>query len=398
MSGINLSDNADDLIRQSWDLRLQDESQERDILTELAGTYNPKDQAVPNGIVMNVSLNGVNTENIGLLMDLVGAGTQGDGTVTTESQILKFFKTYAANVRHGVPNDMFGRNANLLEPYDMLGRATGQIAKWMKAREGKHARQAAVERISDNLVLAPHSLTAAWNRHIIIKNLTNAQQPAYSNTLNTYTSNIYSALGTAGSSDSALPDPEFLTRMNYYASSQFKIKPQNDGTYIGLMPSRSLQYLMNLGDTTSLASLQRTALSNKYAEMAFMQSPGQVGNVVMIEDPRAPILVRDTADTSVTAYFRDVGSTDDRSSYSNSGTTTVYDAIILLGKSGLTKSTAMKLRFDEDYSDVGRIRELVASQTYGYQVTEFDSDTQSATSRIGQNCMLFLSYAGSLTT
>lgn len=398
MSGIRLEDNAAQLVRESWDLRLQDESQERDILTEVAGTYNPKDNSVPNGIVMNVDLKGVNNMQIGLLMDLTAAGTQGDGTVTTEAQVLKYFNTYAANVRHGVPNDMFGREANLLEPYDMLGRATGQIAKWMKAREGKHARQACVQRISDNLVLAPNSLTAGLNRHINIKNLTNAQQPAYSATLNTYTSNVYTALGTAGTSSAAYLTPQYLTRIPYYAASIYKIKPMNDGTYILLTGSRNLQNLMNLGDTTSLASLQRTALSTKYAEQAFMQSPGQVGSVVLIEDPRYPILVRDTADTSVRAYYRDVGDTDDRNSYTISGTTTVYDVDILLGKGGLTKSTAMKLRFDEDYSDVGRIRELVASQTYGYQVTEFDNDSQTATSRIGQNCALFVSCAGTLTT
>ena len=398
MSGIRLEDNNVALIREGWNAELQEESQERDVLTALTGTYSEKTRALPNGIVMDVPMKGVNTMSIGLLLDLVGAGTQGDVTVTTEAQALKFMTVYAANVRHGVTNDMFGREAELLAFYDMIGRANKQIGKWMMARMGKHLRQAHLENISDNLELAPHSLTPEWNRHIIGKNLTDAQQPAYDATLADYTSNLYSAIGTAGTSSSAVANAGFFNHMAYYLTSVWKTMPMNDGSYIALVPSRQKRHLMNLSDTASLASLQRSSLSEKYVNMAFGGVLGDIGPIVLVEDPRAPILVRDTSDTSVTAYYRDVGTTDNRTSYSNSGTTLVYDAIGLWGKSAVTRGRMMNLRYDDEPSDVGRIRQLVASQTYGCKVTEFDNTTETDSTRLGQNSGVAFAYSGSITS
>jgi len=203
---------------------------------------------------------------------------------------------------------------------------------------------------------------------------------------------------TAGTTSSAQPTAGYFNKIDYYATAVWKTEALNDGSYIVLVGSRLKTYLMNLSDTASLASLQRTALSQKYVDMAFGNVMGQIGNCVLIEDPRYPILVRDTADTSVTAYYRDVGSTDDRTSYSNTGTTTVYDVMPVLGKGALTIGRMMRLRYDDELSDVGRIRELVASQTYGCKVTEFDNTTQTDTSRIGQNCGLAVAYSGTVTT
>ena len=398
MSGLRMEDNAVAAIRNGWNADLQEESQEFDVLTALTGVYNEKLRTVPNGIIMDVDMKGINSMTLSLLMDLTAAGTQGDGTVTTEAQVIKFISLYAANVRHGVTNDMFGREAEIQSFYDMIGRANSQIGKWMAARMGKHLRQAMLEKNSDNLEVTPHSLTSGWNRHFVIKNLTDAQQPAYSATLNTYTSNLYSAFGTAGTTSSAVSTAGFFNKLAYYATAVFKLGAQDDGTYIALVPSRQKQHLVNLSDTASLSSLQRTALSDKYVNMAFGGVMGALGPIILVEDFRNPILVRDTSGSTLTAYYRDVGATDDRTSYSNAGTTTVYDAIPILGKGGVVRGRMMDLRYDDELSDVGKVRQLVASQTYGCQVAEYDADTASATSRIGQNMMIGAAYSGSITT
>jgi hypothetical protein len=394
---VRLEDNNTNLVRAAWNADLMEESQEMDIITMLTGTYNEKARTIPNGVIMEVDMAGFNTMTLGLLMDLTAAGTQGDGPVITEAQVLKNMQIHAANVRHGVTNDMFGREASLLSFFDVLGRANGQIGKWMKARQGKHIRQSLVENISDNLLLAPHSLALGWNRHILCRNLTDAQQPVYDPTIGTYNTNLYNALGTAGTTSAAVSGPSFFNKISYYATSVWKTKPLDDGTYIALVPSRQKQALMALGVSGSLAELQRTALSDKYASQAFNTILGQIGNLVLAEDPRGAIIVRDAGAVTVTAYFRDVGDTDNRQSYSNGGNISVYDTIPILGKGAVVKGQMMKLRYDDELSDVGKVRQLVASQTYGCQILEYDNATTTATSRVGQNAALALAYSGTIT-
>jgi hypothetical protein len=55
-------------------------------------------------------------------------------------------------------------------------------------------------------------------------------------------------------------------------------------------------------------------------------------------------------------------------------------------------------RYDDDTFDIGKTQVIGMSTTYGFQVTEFDDDTATDSSRIGQNCGVILDYSGNLTT
>mgnify|MGYP001575307996 CR=1 FL=1 len=71
---------GDQLLQQSWEAMLWEESQEQDIFTALTGTYSDSERKMPDGIVNRVMLQkGMNSHTIGMLLDLVGAGIQGAG-------------------------------------------------------------------------------------------------------------------------------------------------------------------------------------------------------------------------------------------------------------------------------------------------------------------------------
>jgi hypothetical protein len=398
--GYRISD-GDMLLKEGWEAELHEESQEQDVLSGLTGTYSEKTEKVPDSVVMRVMLQpGETARTIPLLLDLNGAGVQGAGvpiTDSAESMRTRGFRVTANDVRHLVDNERFGLYAHRNSYLKLLEKANPALAKWLKARIGKHKRQAMVQRISDNLQEAPTSLSVGWNKNILVKNVAYGDQPDYDSTLSDYTSSIITSLIAAGETSAAFADADFFSDLAYWVTNVWKIAPLDNGTYICLVPARQAVYLKRLSSSDGIAGLQRTAFSEALAKMSFQQVLGQIGPLVLVVDDRAPIMVRNTATASLTAYYRDVGDTDGRSAYANTGNNRVYDVMPILGKGAITETIAMKPRYDDDLVDVGRKVLLAMSTTYGYQVTEFDADTATDSTRKAQNCALALFYSGSAT-
>ena len=234
--------NTDALLRETWEAELWDEMQENDIFTGLTGTYSESNKQMADGIVQRVTLaNGSNQHTIGMILDLNGAGRQGAGINLvgfTETMATRRFTVYSNDVRHGVDNETYGLYAHRNSAYNIMERVNPLLGRWLKARRGKHIRQALLERISDNLEQAPTSLTSGWNRHILVKNVAHGSQPAYDSTLADYTANINTALGTAGTTSAAELDVDFLTHLEYFATVVWKLMPLDSGNYIVTVPAR----------------------------------------------------------------------------------------------------------------------------------------------------------------
>jgi hypothetical protein len=393
--------NSDALLQQTWEDILWEESQEQDIFTGLSGTFSDDNGNLPDSIVQNVNLQpGSNQHTIGMILDLTGSGRQGAGINLvgyTETMVTRRFTVYANDVRHGVDTEQYGLYAHRNEAYGILKKVNPLLGKWLKARRGKHIRQALLETVSDNLTASPTSLTNKWNRHIFVKNAAITSQPTYDNTLANYTANIVAALSSAGTSTSANVDTNFFTTLEYYVTNVWKMMPLDDGSYIVTVPSRQAVFLKQLQSSTSFAGLQRLSLVQKYVEAAYGQYLMQFGRFHMVVDDRAPVINYNTSTSVLTTAYRDVGSTDSRSSYTNTGSNRVFDVGYVLGKAAVTCTTAMKPRYDDDITDFNRLRSIGVSTTYGYQVTEFEAETATTTSRIGQNCAVWLAYSGNLT-
>lgn len=395
-------DTGDLLLKQGWENELYEESQEQDVLEGLTGTYSEKSEKVPDGVVMRVTLEpGETARNIGLLLDLNGAGVQGAGKPITnyaEAMRTRAFSATANDVRHLVDSERFGLYAHRNAYLGLLEKANPALGKWLKARRGKHKRQALLERFSDNLIEAPTSLTTGWNKNILVKNVAWGSQPVYDSTLADYTSNINTALNAAGETTAALLDGDFFTDLIYYITSVWKLVPMDNGTYIVLVPARQAVYLKRMSSTDGISGLDRTTLSDSIAKMCRQQVLGQIGPLILVVDDRAAILTRNTGTGALTAYYRDVGDSDPRSSYTNSGATRVYDTMPVLGKGALCEAIAMKPRYDEDLVDVGRKILLAMSTTYGIRVTEYDATTPTDSTRKAQNCGMVLAFSGNATT
>lgn len=391
------------LRQQTWESKLWQESQEQDFISGMVGTYNDKEQRLVDSAIMRVNLQpGANTHTIGMLLDLVGSGRQGAGKVLvgfTEALVTRNYTVRANDVRHGVDTEQYGHYAHLNEKYGILKAVNPLIARWLSARRGKHARQAMVELVSDNLEEAPHSLTSGWNKNWLVKNVGHSSQPSYDSTLASFDSNIQNALNTAGTTSAAQVDVQFFTDLQYFITTQWKMTPFDDGTYVVTVPSRQAVYLKRLNATDeSIANYMKDANVAKYVEAAYGQYLMKIGRLHLIEDERAPILDYSTTNGTLTTYYRDVGATDDRSSHVNVGSTTrIFDVGMVFGKSGLTETISMRPRYDDDITDFNRLRSIGVSTTYGFQATEFDADTGTDSTRINQNSGVWCAYSGSAT-
>lgn len=393
--------NSDALLKEGWEAQVQEQSQERDALEMLAGTYNETNKAVPDGIMQRVNLNmGEDKRTIPLIMDLQGAGQQGANATLvgfTESPGVRHLTVLTNDVRHGEDLYKFGKHAQRSEWIIKAKDANRRLAKWLKARRGKHKRQALVERYSDNLELSPTSAVTGWNKNIFIPGLTDAQEPTYDSTLATFSGNINTAMSAAGTTSAANLDAGSFAHIEYWASSKWKMEMTGDDYYVLLMHPRTARRMRDMTNSNGLIEKWRTTLSEDVASRVKKGVMGQVGKLLIIVDERAPIIVQNLSNGSLTVYYRDVGDVDDRNSYANSGTQTVWDVNILLGRIALTETVSMAPRYDDDTFDIGKTEVIGMSTTYGMQATEYDADTETDSSRIGQNSGLILDYSGNLT-
>ncbi len=397
----------DALMQRSWEDTLWNESQEKDIYSGLVGVYSDKDESLTDTAVMRVNMpKGSRDHTIGLVLDLVGAGRQGGGKNLvgfTEALDTRKFTVYANDLRHAVDTEQYGIYAFYNTPYGLLQKVNPLIARWLKARRGKHARQAGLELISDNLEEAPTSRTSGWNHNILIKNVAHDDQPTYDSTLATYTANIKDALPNAPTSTSQV-DIQFFTDLEYFITNKWKMQPFDDGSYVVTVPSRQAIALKRFntgenaaGDLDSFSAHFNRSQVEKYVKAAYGQYLMTFGKLHLIVDDRAPIIDHDTSVETITPYYRDVGSTDARAARTNGANNNIYDVGCVMGKSGITEAISMKPRYDDDITDFNRLRSVGVSTTYGFNATEFDADTATDTSRIAQNCGIWLAYSGSLT-
>lgn len=394
---------SDALLQRGWNSTLWDESQERDIYSGLVGTFSgKKNEGLSDAAIMRVALSpSENDRTLGLCLDLVGAGQQGAGKTLvgkTEALRTRKLRVYSNDVRHGVDNEMYGFYAHLNAKYGMIEMAQPKLSKWLKARRGKHARQAVIENFSDNLTEAPTSQTMNWNKNWLVKNVAEGSQPTYDSTAATFQASIQAALTLAGTTDAALADSKFFTYLEYWCVNKWKIEPMADGSYLFIIPSRSAVYLKDIQNTGGYANIMKSTQSQKYIDAAYGSYLTKIGKFHIIEDERAPIINNSSADGSLTAYYRDVGGTDNRSSYTNAtATNNVFDLGIVLGKSGITETISMKPRFDDELTDFNRLKSIGMSTGYGFQATEFDADTATDSTRINQGSAVVAFYSGSFT-
>lgn len=387
------------LAQEAWDANLRRQSTPADIFGELVGLYSEEFRKMPDSIMMKVAFKkGVYRHTIALLMNLSGAGVNGrtDQESQEESQVLKYFTAYSNDYSHAVSTKQYGIDAHVAEGVGLLKWVNEQLGDWHKEKTGLKCRQALVQRFDEDLVVAPASRTQHWNRNILVKNVAEVysagNQPTYSSTLGTYTENIGDAIETAGAS--AAWDTKFLNAINYFATSVWEVEPYIGQRYAVTVPAFQSQLLKDVSTAGTLAALRRDVFVKEIAERAWQYYLGSYGNIDLWEDGRAPMLQRGGSNGSwtITAYYRRMGTTDDRPS---SGTN--MDVGFLCGKSALVMGEHEKLHYEEDMRNYGKRKGIGAFRGCGIQSLEWDIGNVGDATRRNQHSAMLLARRTSAT-
>lgn len=379
------------LMVQGFSRLLQQKALPEDIFVWLNENYSVEKQKMPEAIYLTISdlESAEHTHKLGMLMPLSGSPTYGNTQSQVgreENQVTKSVTIYKNDYSHAVTNQLFGIDAQDKKFYSLLEKETEQLGLYFKELEGLHIRQALLERYAENLTdAAPTSsnVSVEWSPHWYIKNLTDAQQPTFSQTLQTFTNNIVTAMTTAGTGEAATADFQYLAALEHYLWYVKKIKPVKVGekqTMVTVIPARQAFFLKNPFITGSFGAawVDYNRLSDR--EMNFPNVLGRFNSLLLIEDPRSPTVLPggSTSPYTLTAGYMYPGDNDLRSTSASA-----RDVGFAIGKAALVKWETEKLHFEiEQANTYKKKRGHGAFGTYGIQQVQYDVDSgASATTR-----------------
>jgi len=392
MSQLILAGNANlsQLVTEDWDLQLQEQTRQGDIFSDLAGLYVEGSRTLPSAIVMQLPFRpGIYKHTIGLMLDLSGDGVNGrtDQEGSEEDQDLKYFVAYSNDYSHAVNSQQYGIDAHTKAAYKILERVTKQLGIWHKQKAGLKMRQALVEVVDDDLVVAPTSQTQGLNSNFFVKGAdVETEQPVYDSTLTDYVDNLGDAAEIASVTDW---DVQFMTSVKHQMTAVFEIEPYIDGRYAVTIPAFQSSPLTDVSISGSLANLQRDTFVKEIASEAWNNGSyiGSVNGTDYFVDTAAPMMAftGSTGSWTVATTYRKMGGTDDRPT---SGTR--YELGFGLGRSSLVWAEHEPTHMEDDPQNYGKRKGIGAFRGAGANLLEFDIGTKTDTSRRNQNSCVLL--------
>jgi len=402
------------LLQILWDEELEKFVDHGDPLSGMAGMVSGNMKA-PEACVFKVKLQPkVGKYVLKLRMPLAGAGYVGGSSLTEntgERMRLKDMQTYI---------EQYGTVVNLDTPDTVQGHLLGNdvdssaaqdaMKDWGNHKVGKLKRQALLQMFDSNLVDGGMwGLAYGLNPNIYIDGLATTDQPTYSATLATYTASLYAALnkvtyGAGGFNDANNIIAASFNKLQTFTKFQRRVIAAQ-GSYDGRIPllvhPYAAQYLRDLANVNSLASLRRTTLSTDIARLAFDAGAdiGEQNNFSLMEDPRAPIVEMDTSAGTLTFVYRDVGETDQRASHVNTATKRIFLVNIGLGKGALVHSQALAWKYADQLKDIGMLEQIRGGAIEGFHARKYDepvtNDVTDATD-VQQYSVVQLTQSGSM--
>ena len=381
--------NLDQLVNESWEMKLQEQTRQGDIFSELAGLFVEGSRNLPPGIVMQLPLRkGIYKHTIGLLLDLSDDGVNGrtDQEGNEEDQDLKYFVAYSNDYSHAVNSQQYGIDKHTKDAYNILESITKQLGVWHKQKAGLKMRQALLEVVDDDLTVAPTSQTQGLNKNFFLKGIDiDTEQPVYDSTLADYVNNIGDAAELAGVTDW---DVTFMNNIIYYLRATIECEPYIDGRYAVTVPAFEAAPLKDVGTTGSMWDLKRDTFVKEIAGEAWNNSYlGTYQNIDLFEDSNSPMMTftGSTGSWAAATFYKKMGTTDDRPT-----TGTRYDVGYGLGKSSLVWAEHEATHMEDDPQNYGKRKGIGAFRGAGANLLEFDIGTKSDTSRRNQNSSVLL--------
>ena len=379
------------LIRQYWDTKLYNESLQRDVFSSLRTIFDHTSNIdIPgNSLTMEFNAeanNGYRTITLGFSNALQNTPREGDlqNQIGFEETLReKSMDAYYNEFSHAVAVWNYGIHySSGTKPYgENMDFATKKLGAFMEELAGLYYRQALLQRYSRNLTRSPVSVTQAWNNNWYVKNVSDANQPVYSTTLQTHTDNIANALIAAGTGANANLDARYLTALHHRATTQ-RWEPLDlpgGKGFVLTIPSAQKFHILDLDRSDSTASgyfvpTHRWSDSERYMfpEGAAL---GKWLNIYLVEDERAPTLsISGSASPfTLTPGYVEPGNNDGRDTSSGA-----RDVGFFLGKAPLVDLYPVKLHHKYDDYNYKKWEGKGAFGERGVQLRWYDAATPTA--------------------
>lgn len=376
-------------LAQSFDRKLQMESVLPDPLEDFKGNFDIETGQVPNGHTMFVDMKGQRQRTLVVTRPVAG-GIQGRTVQLGNEVDQAALETlcYANDFSNAITTETYGVDANEKSFYGFLEKVQPQLSLWHGEKRGRYKREALLERYSNNLTVAPQSLTARWNENIYVVNA-GTTQPAYNATNTTYEENIGDAMVAAGVTSAATLSVAVLNRLLYWARVTKKIEPMANGRYVLLVPSRQALPLKDPSSSTSIAGVFKDSHVMEAAQNSFNCYLGTWANAFDIfEDPRAPVvdLTGSNGSYALASIYKDAGTSDARTSTSG----TVSDVGFILGKGALIEAEYEPLHFKDEDQNYQKIKGIGAFHGCGWTRRVYDDTASPTTTYVQQSSGIFL--------
>jgi hypothetical protein len=394
---------------ETWNTKLRKEAILGDIFTDLMGTYSFDKKSGGEASIINVKPRsaGAFSDTIPLINNLSDNGTFGRQSQMGREEDLedRHLKIYGNSFSHAVPIEKYGIDAFESKAYGIIQEVQPRLSLWHKEKTGLHIRQALCERYSEQLRVAPTSLTPEVNSNVYICGLDAFNQPEYDANPATFATNIADALKTAPTTeadDNRLTQIKFLTELSFYASNQKIIDPVtmsgSKQMYTAIIPAYQMQLFMNPNNGNAMAGFAKDADVRGPNNRAFSQEVKTFGKLMLCSDDRAPMVSVNHTTKSLTFGYKGPGISDSRfargtsavSSGSYDENVTIWECGFLLGKGAVYNYEIEVPHFKEEIQDYGKIAGIGAFRTNGYQLGVFDQDTETTESRLNQTSILCL--------
>lgn len=389
---------ASDLLRQYWSNETYMESLKVDVLMNIPYLTNPVDPgkdrndfSLKEGYVFHdITPPGkdmyARSVRLQLTKSLSGAATEGTvGTLlgAEEDIQVKQFSVFANDWAHAVTTQTYGINYRENAPTKVYELAKPELAQWLGEYLGWNARMALLERISNNLTVAPISLTTAWNQNWYVAGLAAGSQPVYSEVDATHEDNILAALDAVTPSASHLTVSEIL-QIEEVAHDKF-IKPiyfEGKELYFLYVAAEEYKRLRDSAVTGSFgeywqqaAALPASSLDKVIPSDKFVMGDG----IVVCRDRRAAALGTspDPTPTTLNSYYNKQGRNDERVGIADA---LKWNVNMLLGQHALVKFNPEKPHYEEQYDEYKKFKGIGYAGACSYMLPAFDLDTKTATS------------------
>lgn len=377
------------LVRQFWDTRLQHETLFRDIFSALRTMFDRTSNIdIPmDSLVLQLdsqASTGFRTATLGFVNALRNTPRYGNAQQQIgfeETFREKSLDVYYNEQSHAVSLFNYGIGYNDQNPYQLnMGLATKKLADFWEEVFGLHYRQALLQRYAVNLTFAPVNRTQTWNNNWYIKGVgVDANQPAYSTTLQTHTNNIATALIRAGTGVGATLDSQYLNALNHWITTQ-RIEPlvvNGEKCYILTIPSAQRYHVQDLSRNDSLAAYWTDVSRMPDKKANFPDLLGKWDKIYLVEDERAPTLTLSgsAAPFTLTPGYVHPGNNDQRDT-----STGARDVGFLLGRAPLIDWYYTKIHHKYDDYNYQKWEGKGAFSERGVQLRWYDDVTPTGTS------------------